>query len=99
MLVRLLHEVSSTLCTDAMHSTTGIPVCPASIRLGFPLKSKPLRVMYIPQLKVMIIFETITCCPGSTKVVALFFITECMDFRDEMLEASKDVHDLNVGGW
>jgi hypothetical protein len=96
MLMRLLHEVGCTLSTNAMHGTTGISVNPATIRLGFPLESKSLRVMNVTQLKIVIIFEPITSCPCSTKVVALFFITECMDFRDEMLKASKDVHELNV---
>jgi hypothetical protein len=96
MLVRLLHKVSCTFGTDAMHSTPWITIGPASIRLGFPLESKPLRVMNVTQFNVVIIFETITGCPCSTKVIALIFITECMDFRDEMLKASKDVHELNV---
>jgi hypothetical protein len=49
-------------------------VSPAAIRLWITLERKPLRVMDILKLKVVIVMETILCCPGSTNVVALVCI-------------------------
>jgi hypothetical protein len=57
-----------------MDATIRSYVPPAAIRLWIPLERKPFRVVDVLKLKVVVVMETILCCPGSTNVVALVSI-------------------------
>ena len=92
MPMRLLQEPLGTLCADGVDATVGFDVLPAAIRLGIPLERKPLRVANVLKLQVVIVTKTITTSPCSTYVVALLFIAECMELRDEGFESGKDLH-------
>jgi hypothetical protein len=57
-----------------MDATIGSYIPPAAIRLWITLERKPLRVMDVLKLKVVVVMETILCCPGSANVVTLVSI-------------------------
>jgi hypothetical protein len=83
-----------------MDSAVRFNVTPASIRLRFPLERKALRVMDVPHLKVVVVLETIRASPCSTKVVTVVFIRVSVELRDEGLESSKELHDVELSvGW
>jgi len=88
----LLHEMFSSLCRDYVDVAVGLDILPTAIRLRLPLEGHTLRVAYVPQLNVVVIFQAIRSCPSSANVITLVFIRESMELRDEVLESSEDLH-------